>query len=93
MPRAPAITESRRSNALQPSERKSPSGLATIRKTGRVSRRKTAVEDGIFASNPGLRLGRFLESHKAADAAQAMTREETQTFLEAASKFYPEFHF
>ncbi len=51
-----------------------------------------AVEDGILASNPGLRLGRFLESQKAAHEAQAMTREEAQIFLEAAKEFYPEFH-
>jgi integrase len=51
-----------------------------------------AVEDGILASNPGLRLGRFLESRKAAHEAQAMTREEAQIFLEAAKEFYPEFH-
>ena len=52
----------------------------------------SAVEDGILASNPGLRLGRFLESHKATHKAQAMTREEAQIFLEAAKEFYPEFH-
>jgi integrase len=52
----------------------------------------SAVEDGILASNPGLRLGRFLVSHKAAHKAQAMTREEAQIFLEAAKEFYPEFH-
>jgi len=51
-----------------------------------------AVEDGILASNPGLRLGRFLKSQKAAHEAQAMTREEAQIFLEAAKDFYPEFH-
>jgi integrase len=51
-----------------------------------------AVEEGILASNPGLRLGRFLESHKAAHEAQAMTREEAQIFLEAAKEFYPDFH-
>ena len=52
----------------------------------------SAVEDGILASNPGLRLGRFLESHKAAHNAQAMTRAEAQAFLEAAREFYPEFY-
>jgi integrase len=51
-----------------------------------------AVENGILASNPGLRLGRFIESQKAAHEAQAMTREEAQVFLEAAKEFCPEFH-
>ena len=51
-----------------------------------------AVEDGILASNPGLRLGRFIESQKAAHEAQAMTREEAQVFLEAAKEFCPQFH-
>jgi hypothetical protein len=45
-----------------------------------------AVENGILASNPGLRLGRFIESQKAAHEAQAMTREEAQVFLEAAKE-------
>jgi hypothetical protein len=39
-----------------------------------------------------VRLGRFLQSDKATHKAQAMTREEAQTFLEAAKQFYPEFH-
>jgi integrase len=52
----------------------------------------SAVEDGILASNPGLRLGRFLESRKAAHNAQAMTRAEAQAFLEAAEESYPEFY-
>jgi len=51
-----------------------------------------AVENGILASNPGLRRGRFIESQKAAHEAQAMTREEAQIFLEAAKEFCPEFH-
>ena len=36
----------------------------------------SAVEDGILASNPAVRLGRFLQSDKATHKAQAMTREE-----------------
>jgi integrase len=52
----------------------------------------SAVEEGILASNPGLKLGRFLESNKVAHQAQAMTREEAQAFLEAAKEFHPEFH-
>src|SRR6202030_2027115 len=51
-----------------------------------------AVENRILASNPGLRLGRFIESQKAAHEAQAMTREEAQVFLEAAKEFCPELH-
>jgi len=54
--------------------------------------RSSAVEDGILARNPAVRLGRFLQSDKATHKAQAMTREEAQTFLEAAKEFYPEFH-
>jgi integrase len=49
----------------------------------------SAVEDGILASNPGLKLGRFLESNKVAHQAQAMTREEAQAFLEADHAFHP----
>src|ERR1700694_1812542 len=52
----------------------------------------SAVEDGILASNPAVRLGRFLQSDKATHKAQAMTREEAESFLEAAKEFYPEFH-
>ena len=52
----------------------------------------SAAEDGILASNPAVRLGRFLQSDKATHKAQAMTREEAQIFLEAAKEFYPEFH-
>jgi len=52
----------------------------------------SAVEDGVLAGNPSLRLGRFLESHKPAHEAQAMTREEGQAFLETAELYYPEFH-
>jgi integrase len=52
----------------------------------------SAAEGGILASNPAVRLGRFLQSDKATHKAQAMPREEAQTFLEAAKQFYPEFH-
>jgi integrase len=48
-----------------------------------------------LASNPAVRLGRFLQSDKETHKAQAMTREEAQIFLEAAKefyRFYPEFH-
>ena len=51
-----------------------------------------AVEAGILASNPGLRLGRFIESQKATHNALAMTREEAQIFLEAAKESHPEFY-
>jgi integrase len=48
-----------------------------------------AVEDGILASNPAFRLGRFVESHKAEHEAQAMEPAEVEAFLTAAREYCP----
>jgi integrase len=44
----------------------------------------SAVEDGVLASNPAFRLGRFMESHKPEHEAQAMESSEAEAFLAAA---------
>jgi integrase len=49
----------------------------------------SAVEDGLLASNPAFRLGRFVESHKAEHEAQAMEPGEVEAFLIAAREYCP----
>jgi integrase len=49
-----------------------------------------AVEDGIIASNPAARLGRFAKAGRPAHRATAMTRTEAEAFLTAVLDVCPE---
>ena len=51
-----------------------------------------AIEDELIDRNPALRIGRFYRVHFEARKPTALTSEESQRFLEAAKKFYPEYH-
>jgi len=52
----------------------------------------SAVEDGVLASNPAFRLGRFMESHKPEHEAQAMETAEAEALLAAAKSYCPEYY-
>jgi integrase len=52
----------------------------------------SAVEDGVLAVNPALRLGRFVESHKPEREAQAMEPQEAERFLIAAQEYCPAYY-
>jgi integrase len=49
-----------------------------------------AVEDGLIATNPASRVGRFAKSSKPVHEASAMTREEVERFLSAVDEVCPE---
>jgi integrase len=52
-----------------------------------------ASEDGLLESNPAARLGRFTRAAKTSEAkGLALTPEEVETFLDAASQICPEYH-
>ena len=51
-----------------------------------------AVEDGIIDHNPAEKLGRFTVSDKPKHQAEAMTREEAETFLAAAEEICPDYY-
>jgi len=52
----------------------------------------SAVEDGILAINPALRLGRLVESRKSEHEAQAMEAGEAERFLNAAKEHSPRYY-
>ena len=49
-----------------------------------------AVEDGLIAANPALRLGRFNRPQREPRKREFLTREEAERFLDTAKKFCPE---
>ncbi len=51
-----------------------------------------AVEDGLVASNPATKLGRFTKSDKAKGQAVALTKAEAATFLDSTKVICPEFY-
>ena len=51
-----------------------------------------AIEDELIDRNPALRIGRFYRVHFEARKPTALTPDESQRFLEAAKKFYPDYH-
>ena len=51
-----------------------------------------AVEDGILASNPAVKLGQFVKTGKPEHKAMAMEPEEVEAFLSSALKHFPEYH-
>jgi len=52
----------------------------------------SAVEDEIIESNPATRVGKFAKNDKPAHKASAMSRSETQQFLETILELYPDWH-
>jgi integrase len=51
-----------------------------------------AVEDGLIDHNPTQKLGRFTKTEKPAHQAEAMTRAESEAFLEATLELCPDYH-
>jgi integrase len=51
-----------------------------------------AVEDGLIDRNPAEKLGRFTKTDRPEHQAQAMTRQEAETFLAAAMQISPDYH-
>jgi integrase len=51
-----------------------------------------AIEDELIDRNPVLRIGRFYRVHFEARKPTALAPDESQRLLEAAKKFYPEYH-
>jgi integrase len=49
-----------------------------------------AVEDGLIASNPASKVGRFIKTEKPVRQASAMTRDEAERFLDAIEELTPE---
>ena len=52
----------------------------------------SAVEDEIIESNPATRVGKFAKNDKPAQKASAMSRSETQQFLDTIVELYPDWH-
>src|SRR5258708_936419 len=50
-----------------------------------------AVEDGLIDRNPAEKLGRFTKTDRPEHQAQAMTRQEAETFLAAAMQISPDY--
>jgi integrase len=51
-----------------------------------------AIEDELIDRNPALRIGRFYRVHFETRKPTALAPDESQRLLEAAKKFYPEYH-
>src|SRR3981081_4465142 len=51
-----------------------------------------ALEDGVIEHNPAERLGRFTKTVKPTHQAQAMTRDEAESFLRSATELCPDYH-
>ena len=52
----------------------------------------SAVEDGLIASNPASKMGKFAKTEKPARQASAMTREEAEGFLAAVKEVRPKWY-
>ena len=52
----------------------------------------SAVEDGLIASNPASKVGKFAKTDKPAHQASAMTRKEAEDFLAAVMAVRPEWY-
>lgn len=53
---------------------------------------RAAVEDGLVASNPTSKVGKFAKTDKPAHQASAMTRKEAEDFLAAVMELCPKWY-